>query len=142
LKPHLEKRGPRARWRPQMIAPQGMRLVRTTLLGRMPGWCPEVHAAGPWRPIRLVRPAPDLPRDVRIASRLDAEGTGHLDVSLTLDGGRHPVLACAGVSTPLQPAGDGRFTASLAIPQVAAWWPHTHGAPTLHAVDLLEGATR
>lgn len=137
LRPHLERRGPRARWRPQMIVPQGMRLVRSTLLGRMPGWCPEVHAAGPWRPVRLVRPGPAVPRDVRIAATLDADGTGRLAVGLSLACAAAPRLECAGVSAAMVPDGKGHFTARLAIPEVEPWWPHTHGRPALHDVTLV-----
>lgn len=142
LKPHLEKRGPRARWRPQMITPQGLRLVRTTLLGRMPGWCPQVHAAGPWRPVRLLRPAPALPADVRIAARLEEDGTGRLDIRFRLDGAASPRIECAGMAVVATRDGEGRFAASLAIPEVAAWWPRTHGAPVLHDVHLVADGAR
>ena len=136
LGPHLDKRGPRARWRPQMITPQGLRLVRSTLLGRMPGWCPEVHAAGPWRPIRLLRPEPAAPRDIRIAATLDTDGTGRLDVGLSLDCASATV-SCAGVSMPMMREADGRLTAQLSIADVEPWWPRTHGRPALHDVTLV-----
>ncbi|MFC3075717.1 beta-mannosidase [Shinella pollutisoli] len=142
LRPHLERRGPRARWRPQMIVPQGMRLVRSTLLGRMPGWCPEVHAAGPWRPVRLVRADPAVPRDVRIAASLDADGTGRLAVRLALDGAAAPVLECAGAGVTMVADGEGRFAAELSLPGVEPWWPRTHGRPALHDVALVSGGVR
>jgi len=142
LKPHLEKRGPRARWRPQMITPQGLRLVRTTLLGRMPGWCPEVHAAGPWRPVRLSRCGTAWPADIRIAARLEEDGAGRLDVRFGFDG-EAPTVECAGVTAVAVPEGEGRFSARLSIPDVEAWWPRTHGNPALHDVFLtLNGERR
>lgn len=73
LAPRLEKTGPRARWRPQMMNTQGLRLIRTTALGYMPGWCPEIHAAGPWRPINLIKQESVL---CTLRSSLDDTGRG------------------------------------------------------------------
>ncbi|CAM5396494.1 hypothetical protein MAUB1S_06750 [Mycolicibacterium aubagnense] len=142
LAPHLEKRGARARWRPQMITPPGLRLVRTTVLGYMPGWCPEIHAAGPYRPIRLTRPDRGEPQDVRVAATLDEDGTGQLKVSFKASGLKGTVhLICAGSEAELSSEG-GHFEGRLSIPDVAVWWPRTHGVPALHDVEILAGGER
>lgn len=142
LAPHLEKRGTRARWRPQMITPPGLRLVRTTVLGYMPGWCPEIHAAGPYRPIRLTRPDRGEPQDVRVAATLDEDGTGQLKVSFKASGLKGTVhLICAGSEAELSSEG-GHVEGRLSIPDVAVWWPRTHGAPALHDVEILAGGER
>lgn len=142
LAPHLDKRGPRARWRPQMITPSGLRLVRTTVLGYMPGWCPEIHAAGPYRAIRLTRPDNGELQDVNIAATLDEDGTGQLRVSFGVNRLEGSVrLMCAGSEVELQ-GKDGHFEGRLSIPDVAVWWPHTHGAPVLHDVAILSDGKR
>lgn len=139
LAPRLEKTGPRARWRPQMMNTQGLRLIRTTALGYMPGWCPEIHAAGPWRPISLIRQNGIL---CTLQSSLDGAGTG--TVSIALQGSR-PIksakLGCAGYSADLSLDEGGTLSGELRITDVEQWWPHTHGRPTLHDVVLeLNGA--
>ena len=53
----LEGQQGRARWRTRLAVPRTLRFARTTLLGRMPGWCPTVHPVGPWRPVQRVRRA-------------------------------------------------------------------------------------
>lgn len=141
LGPHLQTRGPRARWRPQMIVPQGMRLVRSTLLGRMPGWCPEVQAVGPYRPVRLLRPQAGIPQDVRIRAEVAPDGSARLDVSFRADAMAGPVdLHCAGASVAMVRTADGLWRAQLSIADVELWWPHTHGRPALHAVEIRIGA--
>nr|WP_250812286.1 glycoside hydrolase family 2 protein [Neorhizobium tomejilense] len=154
LKPHLEKAGPRARWRPRLMNSQGLRLIRTTALGFMPGWCPEVHAVGPWRPVSVMRitdsrlasppssgPAgPLLPagekRELAISAELDKSGAGLLKVSFAFDGpSRDLRLVCNGRETHFTNDGD-RYSAELHLPGIEPWWPHTHGAPALYDVAL------
>lgn len=133
LGPKLGKKGPRARWRPQLITPAGVRLFRTTALGRMPGWCPEVHAVGPYRPISLIRQSENAISDIRISAFADEWGNGRLQVSLRgAEGGR---IHCCGHDCKLV-EDNGRQFADLVIPKVEVWWPATHGAPKLHAIEL------
>jgi len=138
LGPQLTRKGPRARWRPQMITPAGLRLFRTTVLGRMPGWCPEIHAVGPWRPVSLIRRGSDAVSDVQVSASLDPDGTGRLRVSLT--GGHGGIVHCAGQSARLVADGD-RHVVELTIPYVRPWWPATHGEPALHEILLETGGS-
>jgi len=140
LQPYLEKKGPRARWRPQMIDQQGLRLVRTSLLGHMPGWCPEIHPVGPYRPISLIRPSRDNVSGLRINADLDEFGTGHLTVELEEKTGTELAIICCGRTAQFEKGSAGRLIAKLELPAVAAWWPRTHGDPILHDVALaIEG---
>ena len=145
-------RRPRARWRTRVVAEGGLRFFRTMLIGRAPGFAPGPAVVGPWRPVRLER------RRALVVTRLElrpcvAGADGVLSVRLGLrvigagapqrvlvdvDGGAHgrhrSELELVG--------GDGR--GEVAVPDVALWWPHTHGEPTLYAVRLLvdlEGET-
>ncbi|WP_299809888.1 glycoside hydrolase family 2 protein [uncultured Roseibium sp.] len=143
LEPHLNARGPRARWKPQLATSQGLRLIRTTLLGHMPGWCPEIHAVGPYRPIR-IEPA-DAPRitGTHILADLAPDGSATLTVSLKLENaGGTPELSCAGTTAEMIRQEDGRWTAVLRPADVTAWMPHTHGTPALYDVSVKEGDQR
>lgn len=142
LKPRLARKGPRARWRPQMMSEQGLRLFRTTTLGYMPGWCPEVHAVGPWRPVRLIRPDAASLTDLDITATLDENGVGRLIVSLEGAAPQGLKLLCEGHEASFELSGEGRSTAILNLPAVKPWWPATHGEPALYDVSLsLNGKT-
>ncbi|MCM2294730.1 glycoside hydrolase family 2 protein [Allorhizobium sp. BGMRC 0089] len=141
LSSHLAKRGPRARWRPQMFSTQGLRLTRTTALGHMPGWCPPIDAIGPWRPISLIRPGKHTLTDMVMTTDLDADGSGHLDLTFRREAGSCAArLSCGGKSVDIDWSENGDGRARLALPGIAPWWPATHGEPALHTVTLtLEG---
>ncbi|MCW5747027.1 MAG: glycoside hydrolase family 2 protein [Alphaproteobacteria bacterium] len=143
LHPALAKKKGRARWRPRMIEPGALRFVRTTLLGHMAGWCPPVHAVGPWRPVELVEETGPL--RVRGADlRTHVEGsTGVLGLTLAADwhGAARPdaVLEIATTRVPLVWQDAQTLAGEARLADVALWWPHTHGTPALHDVRVLVG---
>ena len=49
----LKKKRPRPRWKTSLVSQQQLRWLRTSLLGRIPGWSPPVAPVGPWRAVRL-----------------------------------------------------------------------------------------
>src|SRR4029453_14460390 len=49
----LAQKRPRPRWKTNLVDQQQLRWFRTTLLGRIPGWTPRLHAVGPWRAVWL-----------------------------------------------------------------------------------------
>lgn len=143
LGPLFEKRGPRARWRSQLMDQQGLRLIRTTALGHMPGWCPPIHPVGPYRPVSLIRTGSHSLVDLAINADLETDGTGLLTVSFELSGEAHTLnLVCAGREMAFEAGPDGFCRAQLTLPDIEPWWPHTHGMPKLHDVALVMDGTR
>ncbi len=158
LAPVLAQRRPRPRWRTRLVESQQLRWVRTSLLGRTPGFCPRVPVVGPYRPVWLeARPRLTV-RAARVWTELcersdtslagasarfdeaDSErGLVHVELSLSALGGEAPparaelfVEGAAGTGRMSlsgdRTGSDVRFAGTLALDAVAAWWPHTHGA--------------
>jgi beta-mannosidase len=143
LAPRLaERRRPRARWRTALVAEGNLRFHRTMLLGRAPGFAPGPPVAGIWRAVRIER-GPAQPR-VRLRPRVTGAGEGILAVTVedraegVWDGPLSVrLVGPTGVHEGLLGESAGVLTAELRIPDVARWWPHTHGEPVLYDVAVL-----
>jgi beta-mannosidase len=131
----------RARWRPGMIQPNGLRWFRTSVLGSMPGWCPPGRPVGPWRPIEtLSRKKPDLNvKTVDVRTSYDGE-QGIVDVTIDLAGSscdrRNASIRCGTTTAPLVSKGPACLTGRLVKVDAQPWFPHTHGKPSLYPLQL------
>lgn len=139
----LQSQRGRPRWRTRLATPGSLRFARTTLLGRMPGWCPVVHAVGPWRPILRRRDTGTLAID-RIDARASVHGgDGRLAVRCMLSSeAAESVDAIAevdGKASRLARVSSHEFAGDVFVPLPELWWPHTHGTPHLHQVTLRIG---
>lgn len=134
----------RARWRTRIATPSSLRFARTTLLGRMPGWCPTIHPVGPWRPVwRQRREAEPVVRGIEIHASVK-DGDGRLSVCCTLAApdGIDASVEIAGASAPLRRVSPQAFAGVVSLPDVSLWWPHTHGTPHLHQATLRLGGIK
>jgi beta-mannosidase len=148
LAAELACRRPRPRWKTALVSHQNLRWVRTTLLGRIPGWTPALAPVGPWRPIVLETVHQvDL---TLIDLQTEVEGTeARLRFAATVRALDGPPITDAAlrigstvvpVSVSPRPSGT-ELSCDVGLPGVPLWWPHTHGSPNLVdcALDLQHG---
>ena len=139
----LARRRARPAWRVPMLEQQQLRWIRTTLLGRTPGWSPPAAPVGPWREVRLERTVGACLDTKNLRTTVDAQG-GVLDVALTFDGDERPESVCVELFAPgensptaraeLMADGVRAWCGQLRVTKPELWWPHTHGAPALYRV--------
>jgi beta-mannosidase len=142
LEAALQQKRPRPRWKTKLVDQQCLRWFRTTLLGRIPGWTPNVAPVGPWKGIYKEEiPKIDI---VSLDIQTWAEsGVGTLRLAatvraedfLTLQNQDQTASLRVGQMTyPIriaEDAGGHLLSGEIIIPDVPLWWPHTHGKPTL-----------
>jgi beta-mannosidase len=137
IKPLLDAKRSRARWRPRLAQPATLRNVRTTLLGHMPGWCAPIQPAGPWRPVELLGVSATSIDRIDLRASVDgSDGLVHLTLRFI-----HPQpgdaahLVCNDESACLQWRDAQTLAGTLRVRNARRWWPHTHGEPALHHVE-------
>ena len=160
----LQVKRPRPRWRTRLVENQQLRWHRTTLLGRIPGWTPPVAPVGPFRAVSLERRRVVDVREADLQSRLEGDlgvvrarivvasidgltvpGSASGSPSSRAPGGSLVVSAAslhvgesrAALTVTAEGGGVFALTGELRIDDVARWWPHTHGAPALHAAKVV-----
>jgi beta-mannosidase len=150
LAPHLEQRRPRPRWKTYLVDHPQLRWVRTSLLGRIPGWAEVPPAVGVWRPVALVPLDGSTAAGVVLGARCAELGEGgEVQARFLLPGGvpepdgraagtgSSARLEVAGASAPLElreTAGGLECTGTVVVPRLERWWPHTHGRQPLYEV--------
>jgi beta-mannosidase len=133
---------PRARWKSALVSRPGLRALRTTLLGRMPGWTPAVDPVGPWGAVALESierldleslelhatvqgEMPHLRVEARIAP---LEGARIEEARVRIEGRAHALA--------IEEGEIARVHGEIEVPEAPLWWPHTHGAPSLASCRL------
>lgn len=144
LGPVLERRHRRPRWKTYLVPHQNLRWVRTSLLGRIPGWAVVPPAVGPWRPVRLVPADPGVPSQVVLRATCDEEGGGTVSATFELRGYDKTApsvqlrVGASHAAMTVHPRGpqstDLVVEGALRLEQVEQWWPHTHGPQPLSEV--------
>ena len=142
----LSIRRARPRWRTRLVTHQSLRWIRTTLLGRIPGWSSAAQPVGPWRAVRFhPHSSPRLiSRKLRV--RMDgADGLVSVAVRLRVPAGAQVSSASVAIGNVERAAilresgGDLLVHATIRIAEASLWWPHTHGPQPLY--DALMRAT-
>ncbi|HJV88839.1 MAG TPA: hypothetical protein VJ623_00930 [Holophagaceae bacterium] len=151
LDAELAGRRPRPRWKTALVRNQNLRWVRTTLLGRIPGWTPPLQAVGPWRPVTWISLAEPTLRHLDL--RTWAVGTGgrvalKAEVHLPTQWARSEALLRLGKhQLALRASREGDLLlleGTFDLPEIPLWWPHTHGTPQLleATLELASGTGR
>ncbi len=149
LKENLAQRRPRPSWKTNLTNHQQLRWIRTSLIGRMPGWTPPAAPVGPWLSIALERiesiEVSTLTLNTRLQQSTEGKNEGIVDIILRLtNDSDHPIeqasIIVGDQATPLSITVIDNITtlsAQATIPNVQLWWPHTHGVPKLYDCKLM-----
>jgi beta-mannosidase len=143
LAAELSVRRTRPRWRTRLASHQNLRWIRTTLLGRMPGWSSVAQPVGPWKSVSLVPHAAARLVSRKLHARLDGtDGVVEIFARVHAPPGVEASSSVVTVGTIersaiLRRSGDELIiSASIRIPSAKAWWPHTHGDQPLYDVGM------
>jgi beta-mannosidase len=144
LEAFLAEKRPRPRYKTRLVSHQQLRWVRTTLLGRMPGFAPRLAPVGPFRPVLLERMSAVRIVSAHVTTTLDGrDGLVHVAAVADVETGVVPdscslVVGSERARLECRAIGPGRFAlqGTARIRDVGIFWPHTHGQQPLYPAHL------
>ena len=138
----LKEKRPRPKWKTKLVANQQLRWIRTSLLGRIPGWAGGPAAVGPWRSIQLLN-SYEIDIDTIDINSYVTETTGNVEIAFIRENSSADDIKaelCVGeqcIELAIKQTGaDIQISGHLTIDDVKRWWPHTHGEPCLYRCEL------
>ena len=139
----LAARRPRPRWRTRLVNNQNLRWIRTTLLGRIPGWSSTPQPIGPWKSVWFVPSTITHIVSRKLRSRLDGSD-GLVTAAVRVRAAANATITSASVlvGNIERPAivrwsgEDFVIHATIRVPDAAIWWPHTHGPQPLYDASI------
>jgi beta-mannosidase len=147
LTAELAARRLRPRWRTRLINNQNLRWIRTTFIGRMPGWSSAAQPVGPWKSVTLIPHAVARVISKKVRTSL-AGTTGVITIEARVQGrdaeiDRASVLVDGREQEAKISSFDGGHvvSATVHVEDAKIWWPHTHGGQPLYdlAIRLVAG---
>jgi beta-mannosidase len=135
---------PRPRWRTKLVEHQQLRWVRTTLLGRMPGWSPPVRPVGPWRSVTLESRASIAIESGDVLSSVDSSGAS-VEAAIVIRTLGATTVRSASLAVGAEDCRlevhreDDRVElhGTLRMRNAERWWPHTHGSQRMYDARLV-----
>lgn len=137
----LAKRRSRPKWKTNLVSQQQLRWLRTSLLGRIPGWTPPTPALGPCGDITLTHWSDFNLLSANVRATIE-DGCGTITAEVMIAGTVQSVCVQFGeheleLQTNAVVANDMLlYESTMTISDPKLWWPHTHGESHLYAVSL------
>ncbi|MBC7757003.1 MAG: hypothetical protein H7Z20_10280 [Bdellovibrio sp.] len=150
IEPILSQKHPRAQFPTRLINQRNLRFIRTPPLGYMPGFASEAKLVGAFRPIKLIKQQQFVVHTAHVSTRLNSANRGSIAIDIKLHClAKIPIdgyLLVIDEDTDSQvfkcPVDfqlvDGLLNCVIdcEIPNIKAYWPHTHGAPKRYLCKL------
>ena len=135
---HAERMEARLGWR-QRAYPHPYNAIRKMACSFGWDWGPDLQTAGIWKPVRLERWDTARLAQVRPLVTVDADGTGRVDVHLTVDRAADrdytAVVTVDDREERVTVSGDAAHVTAL-VPDPQLWWPVGYGEQSLYELTV------